>query len=73
MQHSFNQSSFGIFARQNIDVYKEETKTERKKTHHDLQIVYIKKIPIINIALNVWLLKENPPKQNKIEFDMELY
>lgn len=73
MQHSFNQSSFGIFARQNIDVYKEETKTEKKKTHHDLQIVYIKKIPIINIALNVWLLKENPPKQNKIEFDMELY
>lgn len=59
MQHSFNQSSFGIFARQNIDVgiyiylYKEETKTEKKKTHHDLQIVYIKKIPIINIALNV--------------------
>lgn len=52
MQHSFNQSSFGIFARQNIDVYKEETKTEKKK-HHDLQIVYIKKIPIINIALNV--------------------
>lgn len=39
MQHSFNQSSFGIFARQNIDVgiyiyiylYKEETKTEKKK------------------------------------------
>lgn len=53
MQHSFNQSSFGIFARQNIDVYKEETKTEKKKPHHDLQIVYIKKIPIINIALNV--------------------
>lgn len=51
MQHSFNQSSFGIFARQNIDVYKEED--GEKKTHHDLQIVYIKKIPIINIALNV--------------------
>lgn len=40
MQHSFNQSSFGIFARQNIDVgiyiyiylYKEETKTEKKNT-----------------------------------------
>lgn len=37
MQHSFNQSSFGIFARQNIDVgiyiylYKKETKTEKKK------------------------------------------
>lgn len=37
MQHSFNQSSFGIFARQNIDVgiyiyiNKEETKTEKKK------------------------------------------
>lgn len=52
MQHSFNQSSFRIFARQNIDVYKEKTKTE-KKTHHDLQIVYINKIPIIHIALNV--------------------
>lgn len=32
MQHSFNQSSFGIFARQNIDVYKEENKTENKNT-----------------------------------------
>lgn len=49
MQHSFNQSSFGIFARQNIDVYKEETKTEKKKTQHDLQIVYIKRIPIIKL------------------------
>lgn len=40
MQHSFNQSSFGIFTRQTIDVgiyiyiylYKEETKTEKKNT-----------------------------------------
>lgn len=60
MQHSFNQSSFGIFARQNIDVgiyiyiyIKKKLRRRRKKTHHDLQIVYIKKIPIINIALNV--------------------
>lgn len=60
MQHSFNQSSFGIFARQNIDVgiyiyiyVKKKLRRRKKKTHHDLQIVYIKKIPIINIALNV--------------------
>lgn len=59
MQHSFNQSSYGIFARQNIDVgiyiyiYIKKKLRRRKKTHHDLQIVYIKKIPIINIALNV--------------------
>lgn len=61
MQHSFNQSSFGIFARQNIDlgiyiyiyIYIKKKLRRRKKTHHDLQIVYIKKIPIINIALNV--------------------
>lgn len=59
MQHSFNQSSFGIFARQNIDVgiyiyiYIKKKLRRRKKKHHDLQIVYIKKIPIINIALNV--------------------